>query len=80
MPAEASASPLPAVESPADVSFMTEKEMREFQKNNLVAALKQTDWRVSGPDGAAELLGIKPTTLADRIRTLGIRKPARRRR
>ena len=58
---------------------MTEKEMREFQKSNLVAALKQTDWRVSGPDGAAELLGIKPTTLADRIRTLGIRKPIRRR-
>jgi len=80
MPAEASADPLPAVDSPADVTFMTEKEMREFQKNNLIAALKQTDWRVSGPDGAAELLGIKPTTLADRIRTLGIRKPARRRR
>jgi PAS domain S-box-containing protein len=80
MPAEASAGQRPAAESPADDSFMTEKEMREFQKNNLIAALKQTDWRVSGPDGAAELLGIKPTTLADRIRTLGIRKPARRRR
>jgi len=80
MPAEAPAVPIPGVESPADVTFMTEKEMREFQKSNLVAALKQTDWRVSGPDGAAELLGIKPTTLADRIRTLGIRKPIRRRR
>jgi PAS domain S-box-containing protein len=80
MPAEASVSPVPAIESPADVTFMTEKEMREFQKSNLIAALKQADWRVSGPDGAAELLGIKPTTLADRIRTLGIRKPSRRRR
>ena len=80
MPAEESVSPLPVVESPADVTFMTEKEMREFQKSNLIAALKQADWRVSGPDGAAELLGIKPTTLADRIRTLGIRKPSRRRR
>ena len=80
MPAQASASPQPGTAPPADVTFMTEKEMRDFQKNNLVAALKLTDWRVSGPDGAAELLGIKPTTLADRIRTLGIRKPARRRR
>jgi len=33
---------------------------------------------VSGAGGAADLLGIKPTTLADRIRTFGIRKPGRR--
>ena len=58
--------------------FLTEQEMREFQKKNTIAALAQADWRVSGPGGAADLLGIKPTTLADRIRTLGIRKPGRR--
>ena len=58
--------------------FLTEKEMREFQKKNTIAALRQANWRVSGPGGAADLLGIKPTTLADRIRTLGIRKPAKR--
>jgi len=57
--------------------ILTEKEMREYQKQNLIAALQESDWRVSGPDGAAELLGVKPTTLADRIRVLGIRKPAR---
>lgn len=51
--------------------------MRAFQKKNTVAALKQAGWRVSGAGGAADLLGIKPTTLADRIRTLGIRKPVR---
>jgi transcriptional regulator with GAF, ATPase, and Fis domain len=49
--------------------------MREFQKKNLVLALKQANWKVSGPGGAADLLGIKSTTLADRIRTFGIRKP-----
>jgi PAS domain S-box-containing protein len=57
---------------------LTEKEMRELQKHNTIAALKQTDWRVSGNGGAAELLGVRPTTLADRIRTFGIKKPARR--
>jgi transcriptional regulator with GAF, ATPase, and Fis domain len=51
--------------------------MRQFQKNNLVRALKQTNWKVSGVAGAAELLGIRPTTLADRIRTLNIKKPVR---
>jgi len=54
---------------------LTETEMRRLQKRNLVAALKQTGWRVSGPDGAAEVLGVKPTTLADRIRSYGIRRP-----
>ncbi|MEE8426922.1 MAG: sigma 54-interacting transcriptional regulator, partial [Woeseiaceae bacterium] len=58
--------------------ILSEKEMRDFQKKNLVQALKQTKWRVSGADGAAALLGVKPTTLADRIRTYGIRKPVRR--
>ena len=55
--------------------LLTEIEMREFQKKNLVLALKQANWKVSGPGGAADLLGIKSTTLADRIRTFGIRKP-----
>ncbi len=55
---------------------LTETEMREYQKQNLAAALEQTNWRVSGPDGAAELLGVRPTTLADRIRSFGLKKPA----
>jgi len=54
--------------------LLTEAEMREFQRNNLIAALKQADWKVSGPGGAAELLGVKPTTLADRIKTFGVKK------
>lgn len=62
----------------AGETILSEKEMRDFQKKNLVQALKQTNWRVSGADGAAVLLGVKPTTLADRIRTYGIRKPVRR--
>ena len=61
----------------AAAEILTEQEMRAFQKKNTVAALKQAGWRVSGAGGAADLLGIKPTTLADRIRTLGIRKPVR---
>ena len=55
--------------------FLTEKEMKELQKNNLLAVLGKTNWRVSGKAGAAELLGIRPTTLADRIRTNKLQKP-----
>jgi transcriptional regulator with GAF, ATPase, and Fis domain len=54
--------------------LLTEKEMKTLQKKNLVAALKQANWRVSGKGGAAELLGIRPTTLTDRIRSFGIRR------
>jgi PAS domain S-box-containing protein len=57
---------------------LMEKEMREFQRNNIVKALQRANWKVSGASGAAEALGVKPTTLADRIRTLKIRKPVRR--
>lgn len=57
---------------------LTEKDMREFQRNNIVKALEQSNWKVSGSGGAAELLGVKSTTLADRIRTYKIRKPVRR--
>ncbi len=68
----------PSVVAQAEETILSEKEMRDFQKKNLVIALKQTNWRVSGPDGAAALLGVKSTTLADRIRTYGIKKPGRR--
>jgi len=66
-----------AAQPPADDEVMTEKEMQEYRKRNIEAALEMRNWRVSGPDGAAELLGVKPTTLADRIRAHGIKKPAR---
>ena len=56
--------------------ILTEQEMREFQKGNIVRALKQANWKVSGKGGAAEFLGVRPTTLADRIRSLKIRKPS----
>ena len=57
--------------------ILTEKDMREFQKANIIRALKQANWKVSGKGGAAELLGVRPTTLADRIRTWKIKRPSR---
>jgi len=61
--------------APAAGHVYSEAQMRALQKQNLVAALEQTGWRVSGKNGAAELLGIKPTTLADRIKSFGIERP-----
>ncbi|HEX7063347.1 MAG TPA: sigma-54-dependent Fis family transcriptional regulator [Woeseiaceae bacterium] len=56
-------------------AVLTEKELKALQKKNILAALKAANWRVSGKGGAAELLGIRPTTLNDRIRSFGIKRP-----
>jgi PAS domain S-box-containing protein len=58
-------------------NVLTDEEMKGFQKSNLVKALEQTNWRVSGAGGAAELLGVRPSTLADRVRTYKIKRPSR---
>ena len=55
--------------------ILTEKQMRELQKRNTIAALRATNWKVSGKDGTAELLGVRPTTLYDRMKAFNIRKP-----
>lgn len=59
-----------APEAPGD--YVTEAEFRELEKNNLLAVLKQAEWRVSGTGGAADLLGIKPSTLSYRMKAFGI--------
>jgi PAS domain S-box-containing protein len=63
--------------APQADEILTEKDMREFQRANIIRALKQASWKVSGKGGAAELLGVRPTTLADRIRTWKIKRPSR---
>ena len=60
----------------SDDNVLTDIAMREFQKSNLVKALEQTNWRVSGAGGAAELLGVRPSTLADRVRAYKIKRPS----
>ena len=67
----------PALQGKAEPDdVLTEKDMRELQKMNMLRALRQANWKVSGKGGAAELLGVKPTTLADRIRTFKIKRPS----
>ena len=55
----------------------TDKQMRELQKSNIIAALDATNWKISGKDGTAELLGVRPTTLYDRLKAFGIKRPRR---
>lgn len=61
---------------PGEEQVLNEQQMKALQKRNVLIALRQSSWRVSGKEGAAELLGVKPTTLTDRMKMMGIRKPS----
>jgi PAS domain S-box-containing protein len=54
-------------------SILTREDWKRKERESITAALKQSDGKVFGPGGAAELLNMKPTTLASRIKALGIR-------
>ena len=67
------------VEATEDFSdIIPEAEMKRRERENLQNALRRARGKIYGPGGAAELLGVKPTTLASRIKKLGLipRRPA----
>jgi formate hydrogenlyase transcriptional activator len=49
--------------------------LEEAERQHILRALKQTQWRIAGAKGAATVLGMKRTTLQARMRKLGIRRP-----
>jgi transcriptional regulator with GAF, ATPase, and Fis domain len=61
----------------APTAVKTREQLRNEERINLESALAQCGGKVFGPGGAAQLLGMKPTTLASRLRALGIRRERR---
>jgi transcriptional regulator with GAF, ATPase, and Fis domain len=59
----------------ADPDYFTETEIRRLERENILAVLRKTGWKIKGIDGAAELLGLKPTTLVSRMEKLGLKRP-----
>jgi transcriptional regulator with GAF, ATPase, and Fis domain len=47
----------------------------EAERRAILKALETTGWRISGHGGAADLLGLKPTTLHAKMKRLGVRRP-----
>jgi transcriptional regulator with GAF, ATPase, and Fis domain len=70
---------LPTAKLPADDTapskFLTEAEMERRERDNLLLVLQAANWKIKGPDGAAELMGVKPTTLLARMKKWGLKKP-----
>jgi transcriptional regulator with GAF, ATPase, and Fis domain len=49
--------------------------LQDVEREHIARTLERTRWKVSGPGGAAEALGLKPTTLEARMKKLGITRP-----
>ncbi len=64
----------PRTQSASKPDLLTRDELKRQERDAIAAALKQTGGMVFGPGGAAKLLGMKPTTLASRIKALRLNR------
>ena len=58
--------------APPDLSI---KSLKEIEREHILLALRKTNWKIHGEDGAATLLDINPSTLRGRMRKQEIRRP-----
>ena len=70
--------PSTAESPPPPGEVFTERRLRQLERDNTLAALERSSWRVAGHDGAAHLLGVSPSTLKSRMKALHIRRPTAR--
>ena len=75
-PAAPSSASGPAATASASARVRTAAELAELERENLKLALEAAGWKIAGAGGAAERLGLKPTTLTSRMRALGIQRPS----
>lgn len=59
--------------SRSEVDLMTVEDLEILERENIERALRASRGKVSGPGGAAELIGMKPATLASKVRRMGLR-------
>jgi formate hydrogenlyase transcriptional activator len=59
----------------AGSKFLQTVTLEDLERKYCLSVLDMTGWRVRGKNGAAEILGLKPTTLTSRMAKLGIRRP-----
>jgi len=55
-------------------TILTDDRFRQIERANMLAALERTDWRVGGTGGAADLIGISPSTFKSRMKALAIKR------
>ena len=68
--------PIESLNGPDAISPALAVTLEQAECNHIIKTLKQTNWVVGGPKGAAERLGLKRTTLLSKMRKLGVSRPA----
>ncbi len=63
------------VDEPPDATAPVNHSLEQVEREHILRVLERSGWRVSGPKGAARILGLKPTTLESRMKKLGIERP-----
>jgi formate hydrogenlyase transcriptional activator len=66
--------PMPKINTESANS--SSKRLADIEKQHVQSVLNETGWRIRGPNGAAELLGLKPSTLESRITRMGLARPS----
>ncbi|KAB2834047.1 MAG: Fis family transcriptional regulator, partial [Candidatus Dadabacteria bacterium] len=56
---------------------LSDRELKELERKNIVRALEKAGWKVAGKDGAAAILGIPTSTLNSKIKSFGIEIPSK---
>ena len=54
---------------------LTYAELKELERNNLIAALERCNWKIYGKRGAAQYLGLHPATLTSKLKAMQITRP-----
>jgi transcriptional regulator with GAF, ATPase, and Fis domain len=73
LPSAMRASAPPSCPVPRETqNIIPESKWRDMERENIITALRQSEGKISGKGGAAELLQLNPGTLASRIKALGI--------
>jgi transcriptional regulator with GAF, ATPase, and Fis domain len=61
----------PQIPTPLEES---DGKLETIERRHITGTLEKCGWKISGPGGAAERLGLKPTTLRSRMERLGIHR------
>ena len=54
------------------------RSLHDIERESILKALKDTDWKIEGQNGAADILGLNPSTLRGKMRKFGIRRNSTR--
>ena len=64
-----------AKQTPIEKGVKTIRQLQQQERENLLLALKISQWQIGGKKGAAQLVGMPPSTFQSRMKVMGIKRP-----